>query len=141
MPFRADELLKYLPPEVQYREIKANEEVARLNVVAQGRGRACCFGLSLLMAIAILHPGINQWFEAKLQLNHIAGISFNSQTKDKPKNADKIAAALVDYARSQKWEVRTGERGYNVFYVQGMFPNGVLNENTPNQFNSTIRGF
>ncbi len=30
------------------------------------------------MAIAILHPGINQWVETKLQLNRIAGINFST---------------------------------------------------------------
>jgi hypothetical protein len=70
MPFRADELLKHLPIEIQYQELKALEErvsVAyrryRSDFIAQARGRALCFGLSLLMAIAILHPGINQWVE------------------------------------------------------------------------------
>ena len=136
MSFRAKELLKYLPPEVQYREIKASEEIARQNLIAQARGRACCFGLSLAMALAILHPGINQWVEAKLQLNRIAFIS-DSTVSNKPKQADKIAAALIDYARKQNWEVRDGEGKYNIFYVQGLFSNGVSNDNAPNEFNDS----
>ncbi|MBV6623147.1 MAG: hypothetical protein KI793_09440 [Rivularia sp. (in: Bacteria)] len=136
MSFQPEELLKYLPVEIQYQEIKASEEAYRQLRLSQARGRICCFGLSLAMAIAILHPDINQWFEAKLQLTRIASISF-STTINKSKEADKIAAALVNYARSQNWEVRTGERRYNVFYVQGMFPSGVKNNNTPNKFNDS----
>ncbi|MGB6299507.1 MAG: hypothetical protein WBF90_25485 [Rivularia sp. (in: cyanobacteria)] len=136
MSFQAEELLKYLPVEIQYKEIKASEEAYRKFRLSQVRGRICCFGLSLVMAIAILHPDINQWFEAKLQLNRIASIGF-STTINKPKEADKIAAALVNYAHSQNWEVRTGEGHYNVFYVQGMFPSGVRNNNKPNHFNDS----
>lgn|GEM_PF-6228887 len=136
MSFQSEELLKYLPVEIQYQEIKASEEAYRQLRLSRTRGRICCFGLSLVMAIAILHPGINQWFEAKLQLNRIASISF-STTINQPKEGDKIAAALVNYAHSQNWEVRTGERRYNIFYVQGMFPSGVRNDNIPNQFNDS----
>jgi hypothetical protein len=136
MSFRASELLKHLPLEIQYEEIKASEEASRQLQLAQARGRAFCFGVSLMMAAAIAHPQINHWVEAKLQLNRIAGISV-STASDKPKEADKIAAALVDYARKNKWEVRTGENRYNVFYVQGLFPNGVSNDNAPNQFNDS----
>ena len=136
MSFRAPELLKYLPLEIQYQEIKVSEEASRQLQLSITRGRICCFGLSLVMAIAIVHPGINQWFEGKLQLNRIAGISV-STTSNKPKEADKIAATLVNYARSQNWEIRTGERRYNIFYVQGMFPSGIQNENAPNQFNDS----
>ncbi|MEO0332166.1 MAG: hypothetical protein AAF223_10845, partial [Bacteroidota bacterium] len=136
MSFQSEELLKYLPVEIQYQEIKASEEAERQFRLSQARGRIFCFGLSLAMAIAILHPGINQWFENKLQLKRIAGISF-STTLNQPKEADKIAAVLVNYARSQNWEVRTGERRYNIFYVQGMFPSGIQNDNKPNQFNDS----
>ena len=136
MSFRASELLKHLPVEIQYQEIKASEEAYRKFRLSQARGRICCFGVSLVMAIAILHPSVNQWFEAKLQLNRIAGISFSANL-NQPKEADKIAAALVNYARSQNWEIRTGERRYNIFYVQGMFPSGIQNENAPNQFNDS----
>ncbi len=136
MQLRANELLKHLPLEFQYQEIKASEESARQLRSAQVRGRVCCFGFSLVMALAIIHPGINQWVESKLQLNRIVGISV-STASNKPKEVDKIAAALVDYARKKKWEVRTGEHHYNIFYVQGMFSNGVLNDNTPNQFNDS----
>ncbi|MEO0687772.1 MAG: hypothetical protein AAFY76_22645, partial [Cyanobacteria bacterium J06649_11] len=127
MSFQSEELLRYLPVEIQYQEIKASEEAERQFLLAQARGRVFCFGVSLIMAIAILHPGINQWFEAKLQLTRIASISF-STTINKPKEADKIAAALVNYAHSQNWKVRTGERRYNIFYVQGMFPSGIKND-------------
>ncbi|MEM6404786.1 MAG: hypothetical protein AAF757_31940 [Cyanobacteria bacterium P01_D01_bin.116] len=136
MSFQSEELLRYLPVEIQYQEIKASEEAYRQLRLSQARGRICCFGLSLVIAIAILHPSVNQWFETKLQLNRIASISF-STTLNQPKEADKIAAALVNYARSQNWEVRTGERRYNIFYVQGMFPSGVRNDNIPNQFNDS----
>ena len=136
MSFQPEELLKHLPIEIQYQEIKASEEAYRKFRLSQVRGRICCFGLSLGMAIAILHPSINQWFETKLQLTRIAGISFSTIT-NKPKQADKIAAALVNYAHSQNWEVRTGERRYNIFYVQGMFPSGIKNDNEPNQFNDS----
>jgi hypothetical protein len=136
MSLRATDLLKLLPAEIQYREIKALQSGARQNILAQLRGRICCFGVSLAMGIAIVHPGVNQWVESQLQHYNITGISFLT-TSNKPKPADKIAAALVDYARSQKWEVRTGARRYNVFYVQGMFPNGVSNDNAPNQFNDS----
>jgi hypothetical protein len=136
MPLRANELIKHLPLEIQYQELKALEEIARQNLIAQARGRAFCCGLSLLMALAILHPSVNQWVEAKLQLNRIAFISI-STASNRPKEADKIAAALVDYARKQNWEVRTGEKRYNIFYVQGLFPNGVSNDNAPNQFNDS----
>ncbi|MGB3759073.1 MAG: hypothetical protein WBA07_22280 [Rivularia sp. (in: cyanobacteria)] len=136
MSFQSEELLKHLPLEVQYKEIKAFEEAERRFKLSQARGRIFCFGVSLIMAIAILHPGINQWFEAKLQLTRIASIDF-STTINKPKEADKIAAALVNYAHRQNWEVRTGERRYNIFYVQGMFPSGVQNDNKPNQFNDS----
>ncbi|BAY84383.1 peptidoglycan binding domain-containing protein [Calothrix parasitica NIES-267] len=135
MSFQSEELLKYLPVEIQYQEIKASEEAYRQLQLSQARGRICCFGLSLAMAIAILHPGINQWFETKLQLTRISGISVS--TINQPKRADKIAAALINYARSRNWEVRTGKRRYNVFYVQGMFPSGVRNNNTPNKFNDS----
>ncbi|NJM21297.1 MAG: hypothetical protein HC836_49570 [Richelia sp. RM2_1_2] len=136
MSFRASELLKQLPVEIQYQEIKASQEASRQLKLSITRGRICCFGLSLVMAIAILHPEVNQWVEGKLQLNRIAGISVLTAS-NKPKEADKIAAALVDYARSQNWEVRTAERRYNVFYVQGMFPSGISNDNKPNQFNDS----
>ncbi|MEB3218372.1 MAG: hypothetical protein VKN72_19365 [Nostocales cyanobacterium 94392] len=136
MSFRAPELLKHLPVEIQYQEIKASEEAYCQFRLSQVRGRICCFGLSLVMAIAILHPETNQWVEGKLQLNRIAGISFSTNL-NQPKEADKIAAVLVDYARKNKWEIRTGERRYNIFYVQGMFPSGIQNENTPNQFNDS----
>ena len=136
MSFQSEELLKYLPVEVQYSEIKASEEAERPFLLAQARGRVFCFGVSLIMAIALLHPGINQWFETKLQLKRMADISV-STTINQPKRADKIAAALVNYARSQNWEVRTGERRYNIFYVQGMFPSGIQNDNRPNQFNDS----
>ncbi|MBE9213149.1 hypothetical protein IQ247_10770 [Plectonema cf. radiosum LEGE 06105] len=136
MSFRASELLKHLPVEIQYQEIKASEEACRKFRLSQVRGRICCFGLSLVMAIAIIHPGINQWVESKLQLNRIIGISFSTNL-NQPKEADKIAVALLDYARKQKWEIRTGERRYNVFYVQGMFPSGVRNNNAPNKFNDS----
>ncbi|NJO64412.1 MAG: hypothetical protein HC836_41465 [Richelia sp. RM2_1_2] len=136
MSFRASELLKYLPVEIQYQEIKASEEASRQYRLSQARGRICCFGASLVMAIAILHPEVNHWVEGKLQLNRIARISV-STTSNKPKEADKIAAVLVDYARKNKWEIRTGERRYNIFYVQGMFPSGIQNENAPNQFNDS----
>ncbi|MCJ8281211.1 MAG: hypothetical protein MJK14_15360, partial [Rivularia sp. ALOHA_DT_140] len=106
MSFQSEELLRYLPVEIQYQEIKASEEAQRQFKLSKARGRIFCFGMSLTMAIAILHPGINQWFETKLQLNRIAGISF-STTINQPKEADKIAAALVNYAHSQNWEVRT----------------------------------
>ena len=136
MSFQAEELLKYLPVEIQYKEIKASEEAERRFRLSQARGRIFCFGVSLIMAIAIVHPEVNQWFETKLQLTRIAGISF-SKTLNQPKQADKIAAVLVNYAHSQNWEVRTGERRYNIFYVQGMFPSGVRNNNKPNQFNDS----
>ena len=136
MSFQSEELLKHLPLEVQYKEIKAFEEAERQFKLSQARGRIFCFGVSLIMAIAILHPEVNQWFESKLQLNRIAGISFSTNL-NQPKQADKIAAALVDYARRQKWEVRTGERRYNIFYVQGMFPSAIKNDNEPNQFNDS----
>ena len=136
MSFQSEELLKYLPLEIQYQEIKASEEASRQFRLSQARGRICCFGLSVVMAIAILHPSVNQWFEAKLQLNRIAGISFSANL-NQPKEASEIAAALVNYARSQNWEIRTGERRYNIFYVQGMFPSGIQNENAPNQFNDS----
>ena len=136
MSFQSEELLKYLPAEIQYKEIKASEEAERQFRLSQARGRIFCFGVSLVMAIAILDPSINQWFETKLQLNRIAVISF-SKTLNKSKQADKIAAALVNYAHSQNWEVRTGERRYNIFYVQGMFPSGIKNDNKPNQFNDS----
>ncbi len=136
MSFQSEELLKYLPAEIQYKEIKASEEAERQFRLSQVRGRIFCFGVSLVMAIAILDPSINQWFETKLQLNRIAVISF-SKTLNKSKQADKIAAALVNYAHSQNWEVRTGERRYNIFYVQGMFPSGIKNDNKPNQFNDS----
>ncbi|MEO1433710.1 MAG: hypothetical protein AAFV71_32555 [Cyanobacteria bacterium J06633_8] len=136
MSFQSEELLRYLPVEIQYQEIKASEEAYRQLRLSQARGRIFCFGVSLIMAITILHPGINQWFETKLQLTRIASISF-SKTINQPKEADKIAAALVNYAHSQKWEVRTGERRYNIFYVQGMFPSGIKNDNKPNQFNDS----
>ena len=136
MSFQPEELLKHLPIEIQYQEIKASEEAYRKFRLSQARGRICCFGVSLVMAIAIVHPGINQWFEAKLQLNRIIGISF-STSLNQPKEADKIAAVLVDYARKNKWKIRTGEHRYNIFYVQGMFPSGIQNENAPNQFNDS----
>jgi hypothetical protein len=143
MPFRANELLKHLPLEIQYQELKALEESDRKNLISLARGRALCFGLSLLMAIpsvsfanAILHPGINHWFESKLQLHRITGINFSTNS-DKPKSNSQIAAALVDYAKTKNWEIRTGQGKYNIFYVQGMFPSGVKNENTPNQFNDS----
>jgi hypothetical protein len=136
MSFQPEELFKYLPVEIQYQEIKASEEASRQLQLSITRGRICCFGLSLVMAIAIVHPGINQWVESKLQLNRIIDISI-STTSLQAKEGDKIAAALVDYARRQNWEVRTGERRYNVFYVQGMFPSGIQNENAPNQFNDS----
>ncbi|MDY6900711.1 MAG: hypothetical protein SWZ49_21925 [Cyanobacteriota bacterium] len=63
MSFQSEELLKYLPVEIQYQEIKASEEAYRKFRLSQVRGRICCFGLSLSMAIAILHPSINQWFD------------------------------------------------------------------------------
>jgi hypothetical protein len=136
MPFRADELLKHLPIEVQYQELKALEERANSHLIAQARGRGLCFGLSLIMAIAIVHPRINHWFESKLQLHRITGINFSTNS-DKPKSNSQIAAALVDYAKTKNWEIRTGQGKYNIFYVQGMFPSGVKNENTPNQFNDS----
>ncbi|MEM6402984.1 MAG: hypothetical protein AAF757_22610 [Cyanobacteria bacterium P01_D01_bin.116] len=135
MSFQPEELLKYLPIEIQYQEIKVSEEAERQFRLSQARGRICCFGLSLVMAIAILHPSINQWFETKLQLTRISGISVS--TINQPKRADKIAAALINYARNRNWQVRTGERRYNIFYVQGMFPSGVQNDNKPNQFNDS----
>jgi hypothetical protein len=134
MPFRADELLKHLPIEVQYQELKVLEQRANSHLIAQTRGRALCFGLSFVMAAAITHPGINQWVETKLQLNRIAGINF-STTSNQLKKGDVIAAAIVDYAKTKNWKIRTGQGKYNIFYVQGMFPSGVKNENTPNQFN------
>jgi acetylornithine/succinyldiaminopimelate/putrescine aminotransferase len=70
MSLRANELLKYLSPEAQYREIKANEEIARHNLVAEARGRGLCFGLSFVMAIAMVNPGINHWFESKSHCWH-----------------------------------------------------------------------
>ena len=136
MSFQPEELFKYLPVEIQYQEIKASEEASRQLQLSITRGRICCFGLSLVMAIAIVHPGINQWFESKLQLDRIAGINFSTNL-NQLKEADKIAVALVNYARRQKWEVRTGERRYNIFYVQGMFPSGIKNDNKPNQFNDS----
>ncbi|MEA5574774.1 hypothetical protein [Calothrix sp. UHCC 0171] len=136
MPFRADELLKHLPIEIQYQELKALEERDRCHILAQARGRALCFGLSLVMAAAIAHPGINQWFESKLQLNRITGINFSTNT-DEPKSNSRIADALVDYAKKQNWEIRTGQGKYNIFYVQGMSPSGIRNDNTPNQFNDS----
>ncbi|AFZ01337.1 hypothetical protein [Calothrix sp. PCC 6303] len=136
MSLRANELLRHLPIEVQYQELKANEEIARHNLVAQARGRALCFGLSLLMAAAIAHPGINQWVETKLQLNRIAGINFFANS-NKPQSSSNIAAVLVDYAKKQNWEIRTGQGKYNIFYVQGMFPNGIQNDNAPNRFNDS----
>ncbi len=51
MSFQAEELLKYLPVEIQYKEIKASEEAERQFRLAQARGRVCCFGLSLVMAL------------------------------------------------------------------------------------------
>jgi hypothetical protein len=136
MSLRAKELLKHLPLEIQYQELKALEETARQNLIAQTRRRACCFGFSLVMAGVILHPGINQWVEAKLQLNRIAEIGVLN-TSLQPKEGDKIAVTLVDYARKRGWEVRTGEHRYNIFYVQGMLTNGVKNNNAPNQFNDS----
>jgi hypothetical protein len=136
MSLRANELLKHLPVEIQYQELKALEESDRKNLISLARGRGLCFGLSLIMAIAILHPGINHWFESKLQLHRITGINFSTNS-DKPKSNSQIAAALVDYAKTKNWEIRTGQGKYNIFYVQGMFPSGVKNENTPNQFNDS----
>ncbi|MEM9926228.1 MAG: hypothetical protein AAF915_21160 [Cyanobacteria bacterium P01_D01_bin.50] len=51
MSFQSEELLKHLPLEVQYKEIKASEEAKRQFLLTQARGRVCCFGLSLVMAI------------------------------------------------------------------------------------------
>jgi hypothetical protein len=136
MPFRADELLKHLPIEIQYQELKALEESDRCHVIAIARGRALCFGLSLVMSIAIAHPGINQWFESKLQIDRIAGINFSANT-DQPKSNSQIAAAIVDYAKKKNWEIRTGQGKYNIFYVQGMSPNGIQNDNAPNKFNDS----
>ncbi|MEO1561571.1 MAG: hypothetical protein AAFS12_18805, partial [Cyanobacteria bacterium J06632_19] len=64
MSFQAEELLKYLPVEIQYKEIKASEEAEHRFRLSQARGRIFCFGVSLIMAIAILHPQVNQWFES-----------------------------------------------------------------------------
>ncbi len=94
MSFQPEELLKHLPIEIQYQEIKAFEEAYRKFRLSKVRGRICCFGLSLGMAIAILHPQVNQWFESKLQLNRIAGISF-SKTLNQPKQADKITNLMI----------------------------------------------
>jgi predicted ribonuclease toxin of YeeF-YezG toxin-antitoxin module len=124
MSLRADELLKHLPVEIQYQELKALEESDRKNLISLARGRGLCFGLSLLMAIAILH------------INRIVGINFSANT-DQPKSNSQIASALVDYAKKQNWEIRTGQGKYNIFYVQGMSPSGIRNDNAPNQFNDS----
>ncbi|MGB3653908.1 MAG: hypothetical protein WBA41_22220 [Rivularia sp. (in: cyanobacteria)] len=45
MSFQPEELLKHLPIEIQYQEIKASEEAYRKFRLSQVRGRICCFGL------------------------------------------------------------------------------------------------
>ena len=50
MSFQAEELLKYLPVEIQYKEIKALEKASCELRLAQVRGRVCCFGVSFMMA-------------------------------------------------------------------------------------------
>lgn len=51
MSFQSEELLKHLPLEVQYKEIKAFEEAERQFKLSQARGRIFCFGVSLIMAL------------------------------------------------------------------------------------------
>ena len=51
MSFQPEELLKHLPIEIQYQEIKASEEAYRKFRLSKVRGRICCFGLSLGMAL------------------------------------------------------------------------------------------
>ncbi|BDA76324.1 hypothetical protein CAL7716_104900 (plasmid) [Calothrix sp. PCC 7716] len=135
MSLRSNKLLKYLPLEIQYQELKASEEALQVIHNARKRGQVICFALSICMAAVILHPGLHQRVEQILQLDHIGGINFSS-SPNRP-NGDKIADALVNYARSKGWQLRTGKHRYNIFYTQGMLPNGARNDNAPNQFNDS----
>jgi hypothetical protein len=46
-----------------------------------------------------------------------------------------LASRVVKYMQQKKYHVATGAREFNIVYVEGMNPDGTLNDDKPNEFN------
>ncbi|MBW4479675.1 MAG: hypothetical protein KME54_23220 [Tolypothrix brevis GSE-NOS-MK-07-07A] len=46
-----------------------------------------------------------------------------------------LATRIVDYMKAKNYAVFSGEKNYNIVYVEGMNEDGTLNDDAPNQFN------
>jgi len=46
-----------------------------------------------------------------------------------------IAAKIIKYMQSKRYQISTEEQNYNIVYVEGMSENLALNNNKPNEFN------
>jgi len=42
---------------------------------------------------------------------------------------------IIDYMEQNRYQIFRGEKELNIVYVEGMNPDGVLNDDEPNQFN------
>ncbi len=46
-----------------------------------------------------------------------------------------LASSLIKYMQDKGYEIYTGPQMYNIVYVEGMNPDGTLNDDAPNSFN------
>jgi GH24 family phage-related lysozyme (muramidase) len=46
-----------------------------------------------------------------------------------------LASRIIKYMKTKGYQVFTNPREYNIVYVEGMNPNGTLNDDRPNEFN------
>lgn len=46
-----------------------------------------------------------------------------------------LAAKIIKYMQAKRYQIATGAKNYNIVYIEGMNPDGSLNNDPPNQFN------
>jgi hypothetical protein len=46
-----------------------------------------------------------------------------------------LATKIIDYMKAKNYVVFSGEKNYNIIYIEGMNEDGILNDDAPNQFN------
>jgi hypothetical protein len=82
---------------------------------------------------------IEQGFLGKATAEKLIEASLADIEKLVPRNIDvskkDLAARIIQYIISKKYEVFTEEKQYNIVYVEGMNSDGTLNDNAPNAFN------
>jgi hypothetical protein len=81
---------------------------------------------------------IEQGFLGKATAEKLIEISLSDIEKLVTRNVDAskkdLAARVIQYMLSKRYEVFTGEQQYNIVYIEGMNSDGILNDDAPNTF-------